>query len=523
MARNSAKSSASSRTPLVTLAITFHNLGRYLPETLRSLARQTYPHCEVLVLDDGSTDLDSQQVFQEQEQLYPRFRFLRQQNTGLCGARNKLLEEAGGVYFLPVDADDVAAPDLAERLVTALERCPDLSAAAVYYLGFRDTAESGERDWVWAYRPTGGPLLIGGQTNCWGASSTIYRTEVLRAIGGYRDHRDCNIEDWHLHAKLASAGHKIGVVPRPLIFYRERPESMYRTVDHYTGHRFVMNDALLGSALAESQLRDLWGTLALSGQRGDRLWGQAKSEKRHSEILLEQLKEAHQQMASLQDQLTQLGRVNADLQEHCQLLEQGNNTLRNLEQSNSTQNNIAQRNNSRGNLAQSNSAHSHHARFSPKQTPILFLHVRKAGGTSLLHFLVNQFPADAILDQASIESRQRDDLGRYQFVAGHVSASIIAKFDRAPLLITCIRDPIERTLSEFAYCRSHGPEEFAALPSYDWSPDEIAGFRETCEKMKAGDLRSFINREPALAQGWFGNVMTETTGWVATLSPVEPD
>ena len=73
--------------PAVTVAVSHHNLGRFLPETLASLAAQTCSDLEVLVLDDGSTCVAALRVWDEQKSLYPQFRFIRQSNIGLGAAR----------------------------------------------------------------------------------------------------------------------------------------------------------------------------------------------------------------------------------------------------------------------------------------------------------------------------------------------------------------------------------------------------------------------------------------------------
>ena len=68
--------------PLVTVAIPYYNLGLYLAETLLALSTQTYPHVEVIVVDDGSTCPISVRVFNDQRELYPDFRFISQKNGG---------------------------------------------------------------------------------------------------------------------------------------------------------------------------------------------------------------------------------------------------------------------------------------------------------------------------------------------------------------------------------------------------------------------------------------------------------
>ena len=78
----------------MSVAIAYYNLGAHLPDTLASLAAQTYPNVEVLVINDGSTDPYSRQVFAEQQALYPQFRFVSQDNAGIGATRNRGLAEA---------------------------------------------------------------------------------------------------------------------------------------------------------------------------------------------------------------------------------------------------------------------------------------------------------------------------------------------------------------------------------------------------------------------------------------------
>lgn len=85
-ARPAARLDLAASSPIATVAVTYYNLGRYLPETLASLAAQTCPELEVLVIDDGSTCERSRQVWDEQQRRWPQFRFLRQVNVGLGAA-----------------------------------------------------------------------------------------------------------------------------------------------------------------------------------------------------------------------------------------------------------------------------------------------------------------------------------------------------------------------------------------------------------------------------------------------------
>src|SRR5207244_2024340 len=114
------------------------NLGAYLPATLKSLARQTYRNLEVIVVDDSSTDAESRRVFEEQKAKYPTFRFVRQENAGCGAARNRGLTLARGEFFVPVDADNLAAPHMVETFVRAMRHNPDAVALTCHFFAFED-------------------------------------------------------------------------------------------------------------------------------------------------------------------------------------------------------------------------------------------------------------------------------------------------------------------------------------------------------------------------------------------------
>ncbi len=255
-------------TPLVTVAIAHHNLGAYLPETLASLVAQTYRNLEVLVIDDGSTDPASLAVFAEQEARYPQFRFLRQDNAGIGATRNRGLREAHGELFLPMDADNIARPDMIATLVAALARNPGLSAVTCYCLAFRDTADIARGQYEYALRPTGGPHLLAAVKNVYGDANALFRTEAFRAVGGYETDRDCSAEDLEAFVKLVNAGHKIGTVPEYLFYYRYLETGFSRITDAYLNQRRVLRQYYDMRRLPTAESMALW-TALVSLQRSN--------------------------------------------------------------------------------------------------------------------------------------------------------------------------------------------------------------------------------------------------------------
>jgi glycosyltransferase involved in cell wall biosynthesis len=245
--------------PLVTLCVPYYNLPLYLPETLDSLARQTYRNLEVLVIDDGSTSPSAIRVFDQQHKRYPHFRFLSHSNSGIGATRNRGLAEARGEYFIPVDADNIARPDMVERFVTAILRNPSLSAVSSYFLAFEDGTDLDAGPFAYAYRPLGGPHVAGCLENIFGDANSIFRTAVLRAVGGFELDRGTSWEDWEVFAKLANAGRAFDVIPEHLFFYRHRADSWMRVTSNYMNHRRVLRQFFKPDIqLSEADRESLW-------------------------------------------------------------------------------------------------------------------------------------------------------------------------------------------------------------------------------------------------------------------------
>ncbi len=258
-------------TPLVTVAIAHYNLGAYLPETLASLAAQTYRNLEVLVIDDGSTDPLSQDVFADQERRYPQFRFLRQANAGIGATRNRGLREARGEYFIPMDADNVACPHMVETFVQALDRNPELSAMTCFCLAFEDAEDIVAEEYPYAYRPTGGPHVLATLKNVYGDANAIMRTEAFRAVGGYETDRDSSWEDLEAFVKLVNAGHKIDTVPEYLFYYRHLQTGFSRITDRYLNQRRVLRQYFHIDRLPTAEGIALWTALVSMQKRNDAL------------------------------------------------------------------------------------------------------------------------------------------------------------------------------------------------------------------------------------------------------------
>lgn len=107
-------------TPLLSVVMPVYNVAAYLPRCLDSLAEQTRPIDELIVVDDGSTD-DCPRILAEYTTRLPQMRIIRQENGGLSAARNTGLKHAKGKYLAFVDSDDFVAPKMYEHLLAVAQ------------------------------------------------------------------------------------------------------------------------------------------------------------------------------------------------------------------------------------------------------------------------------------------------------------------------------------------------------------------------------------------------------------------
>lgn len=105
---------------LLSVVVPFYDVVPYLAEAVDSLKRQTYPHLDVILVDDESSD-GSLELARELTAGDPRFRVVTTVHGGLGAARNRGLELARGTYLTFMDADDIIPPDAYAAMVASLK------------------------------------------------------------------------------------------------------------------------------------------------------------------------------------------------------------------------------------------------------------------------------------------------------------------------------------------------------------------------------------------------------------------
>lgn len=109
------------------------NNARFLEAAIASVVQQTYPHWELIVVDDASTD-GSPEIIRAYSRKYPNIQsvFL-EENGGVIAARNLGLERANGRYLTFLDSDDLWSPHFLETMKGFMESTGQPFCFASYF------------------------------------------------------------------------------------------------------------------------------------------------------------------------------------------------------------------------------------------------------------------------------------------------------------------------------------------------------------------------------------------------------
>lgn len=104
---------------LISVIIPIYNVELYLERCIQSVLMQTYHNLEIILVDDGSTDLCGN-ICENLAKKDSRITVYHKKNGGLSDARNYGVERSHGIFITFIDADDYIAPDYVEYLFTLL-------------------------------------------------------------------------------------------------------------------------------------------------------------------------------------------------------------------------------------------------------------------------------------------------------------------------------------------------------------------------------------------------------------------
>lgn len=205
-------------TALVSIIIPCYNSAPWIQETIESALAQTWPHKEILVIDDGSTDGSADIA----RRFVPRgVRVVTQANQGASAARNHGLSLAQGEFIQFLDADDLLAPDKIALQVVALAERPSCIAACPWGRFAEDVARTEvipEKNWRLSDPIEWLTLNFAGQ-GMMPPIAWLTPRQVLDRAGPWDTRLTLN-DDGEYFCRVLLASDGIEFIPETLAYYR---------------------------------------------------------------------------------------------------------------------------------------------------------------------------------------------------------------------------------------------------------------------------------------------------------------
>jgi glycosyltransferase involved in cell wall biosynthesis len=204
-----------SSSALISVIVPCYNYGRFLAEALNSVALQTHPDWECIIIDNGSTD-NTRLIAESFASGDKRFKYIYTSNTGVSAARNRGVAASSGIYILPLDADDSIEPEYLEKALAVITSQPELKAvyceASLFGIG------KGKWNLPAFSMKT---MLIENCIFC----TALFRKVDFENAGGYSEEMVTGFEDWDFWLKLLKNDTDAYRIPEVLFNYRVRKSS----------------------------------------------------------------------------------------------------------------------------------------------------------------------------------------------------------------------------------------------------------------------------------------------------------
>jgi glycosyltransferase involved in cell wall biosynthesis len=204
-------------TPTISVLMPVYNPPVHLLRAaIDSVRSQIYPHWELCIADDCSTDTEVVRLLEDHAAADPRIKVVRRSENGhISAASNSALSAATGTWVAPLDHDDLLADHALALVALSISEHP---GAGLFYSDEDKIDETGSRRDPF-FKPDYDPLLLAGQNYI--NHLTVCRREFVERAGGYREGYEGS-QDWDLVLRVSELLSPDQVVHIPHVLYHWR-------------------------------------------------------------------------------------------------------------------------------------------------------------------------------------------------------------------------------------------------------------------------------------------------------------
>ncbi len=222
-----------------TVIVTTYNYAHLLPDALRTVAAQTVPDFELLVVDDGSTDNTEEVVAQFRPQ-FQDCKYLKKPHSGPADTRNFAVRAAQGTHIAFLDSDDLWSPHYLSTVQEAFNAHPEadmvLFEGITFWSENRTITDTALIEGIPPLRgPASAPRDIFAVLQVLSPSGMVFRKTMYDQVGPFETQtfgwfgEDL---DWTLRALLAGA-FCVCLNQRPYLYRRHDANLTNKAADSY--------------------------------------------------------------------------------------------------------------------------------------------------------------------------------------------------------------------------------------------------------------------------------------------------
>jgi glycosyltransferase involved in cell wall biosynthesis len=214
------KMAAFSRRPLISVIMPVYNTKpEWLRQAIESVCNQIYPHWELCIADDASTERSVIELLKKYHKTDLRIKVVyHEKNANIVAASNSALALATGAFVAFLDNDDRLPQDALYWVAEAIDRNPE---ARLLYSDWDGIDENGVRHSGY-FKPDFNYELLLAQNYV--SQLGVYCRELACGLGGFRKDYEGS-QDWDLALRAVAAIRRNQIVHIPRILYHRRQHS----------------------------------------------------------------------------------------------------------------------------------------------------------------------------------------------------------------------------------------------------------------------------------------------------------
>jgi GT2 family glycosyltransferase/SAM-dependent methyltransferase len=208
--------------PVISVLVPVYNTPEpFLRAAIESVRRQIYPHWELCIADDRSTEPHVRELLSEYQVMDDRIKVVfREENGHISAASNSALQLASGSWIALLDHDDELSEHALAIVALALAKNP----AASYVYSDEDKLDERGRRFSPFFKPEFDPVMLLGEN--YPCHLSVARRDLVEGIGGFRLGFEGS-QDWDLVLRITEGLEPQSILHLPFILYhwRVHPDS----------------------------------------------------------------------------------------------------------------------------------------------------------------------------------------------------------------------------------------------------------------------------------------------------------